>query len=83
MGYRLFQEKWGKGCATEVGQACVKYAFEILELPEIIAEAVAENAASFRVMDRLGFKYWKDGQDNGYKTNIYKMTKNDYTSQQD
>jgi len=34
-------------------------------------------------MDRLGFKYWKDGQDNGYKTNIYKMTKNDYPSQQD
>jgi len=79
MGYRLFQEKWGKGCATEVGRACVKYAFENLELPEIIAEAVEENAASFHVMERLGFKYWKDGEDHGYKTNIYKMTKDDYS----
>lgn len=78
MGYRLFQEKWGKGCATEVGTACVKHAFETLKLEEIIAEAVEENVASFRVMERLGFKYWKDGTDHGYKTNIYKMTKDDY-----
>ena len=79
MGYRLFQEKWGKGCAFEVGRACVKYAFENLELPEIIAEAVEENSASFHVMERLGFKYWKGGKDHGYKTNIYKMTKDDYS----
>ena len=79
LGYRLFQEKWGKGCATEVGRACVKYAFENLELPEIIAEAVEENSASFHVMERLGFKYWKGGKDHGYKTNIYKMTKDDYS----
>ncbi len=80
MGYRLFQEKWGKGCATEVGKACVKYAFEELKLEEIIAEAVAENSASFRVMKRLGFEFWKEGEDHGFKTNIYKMTKDDYAN---
>lgn len=78
MGYRLFQEKWGKGCATEVGKACVKYAFEDLKLDEIIAEAVSENSASFRVMERLGFQFWKTGKDHGYETHIYKMTKDDY-----
>lgn len=78
MGYRIFQDYWGKGCATEVGKACVNHAFEKLNLDEIIAEAVVENSASFRVMERLGFQFWKDGEDHGFKTRIYKMNQQDF-----
>ncbi len=78
MGYRLFQSKWGKGCATEVGVACIQFAFETLKLPEIIAEAVTENKASFRVMERMGFEFWKASEDHGMETQVYKLTREDY-----
>jgi RimJ/RimL family protein N-acetyltransferase len=78
MGYRIFQEKWGKGCATECGSACLKYAFESLDIEEILAEAVVENSASFKVMERLGFSFNRHGEDHGYKTKIYTLNKSDY-----
>jgi RimJ/RimL family protein N-acetyltransferase len=82
MGYRIFQEKWGKGCATECGKACLEYAFETLKLDKIIAEAVVENTASFKVMERLGFEFEKMGEDHGYKTKIYSHTRQRYLNQQ-
>ncbi len=78
MGYRIFHDKWGKGCATECGKACVKHAFETLKLNELIAEAVIENKASFRVMERLGFKFWKNGRDHDYDTSIYRLRKEEF-----
>lgn len=83
MGYRLFQNKWGKGCASECGKACVKYAFEELGLEELIAEAVEENAASFRVMERIGFRFSHHGNDHGFKTQVYTLNKSDYLNLKD
>lgn len=78
MGYRIFQEKWGRGCASECGNACLDYAFNTLKLEELIAEAVVENTASFKVMERIGFKYNRNGEDHGYKTKIYTLKREDY-----
>ncbi|MGY8952484.1 MAG: GNAT family N-acetyltransferase [Flavobacteriales bacterium] len=83
MGYRIFHDKWGKGCATECGKACVKYAFEELELEKLISEAVTENKASFRVMERIGFSYWKDSKDNNYDTLVYHFKIEDYKKTSD
>jgi len=78
MGYRIFHDKWGKGCATECGKACVKYAFEELKLDSLIAEAVVENRASFRVMERLGFVFWKESEDHHYKTRVFQFNRENY-----
>jgi RimJ/RimL family protein N-acetyltransferase len=56
LGYRLARKHWGKGYATEAGAACVRYAFEVLGLPRLVAHAVPENAASVRVLEKLGFR---------------------------
>ncbi|WP_437775073.1 GNAT family N-acetyltransferase [Sorangium sp. So ce1097] len=56
LGYRFFREHWGKGYATEAGAACVRYAFEELGLPVLVAHAMLENAASVRVLGKLGFR---------------------------
>jgi hypothetical protein len=45
---------------------------------ELIAEAVVENKASFRVMERLGFEYWKNSQDHNYETKVYRFTRENY-----
>lgn len=78
MGYRLFQEYWRKGCAREVGEGCLEYAFNTLDLKSVIAEAVVENEASFRVMEKLGFTYLRKGEDHGFETKVYVIDKSTY-----
>ena len=54
LGYRLRRERWGKGLATEGGQALLRYGFERLGAPRVTASALRENIASIRVMQKLG-----------------------------
>ncbi|WP_437827288.1 GNAT family N-acetyltransferase [Sorangium sp. So ce1153] len=56
LGYRFFRKHWGQGYATEAAAACVRYAFEELGLPRLVAHAMLENAASVRVLEKLGFR---------------------------
>ncbi|WP_437950145.1 GNAT family N-acetyltransferase [Sorangium sp. So ce296] len=56
LGYRFFRKHWGKGYATEAGAACIRYAFEELGLPSLVAHAMLENTASVRVLEKLGFR---------------------------
>ncbi|WP_437670276.1 GNAT family N-acetyltransferase [Sorangium sp. So ce131] len=55
LGYRFFRKHWGAGYATESSRACIRYAFEDLGLPRLIATVMPENAASIRVLEKLGF----------------------------
>lgn len=55
LGFRLAQPFWGRGFATEVARAWVAAAFETLDLAELGAFAHPENAASLRVLAKLGF----------------------------
>lgn len=54
-GYRLREEYWGKGVATETGIACIKYAIEELKLTEIYAICDINNLASANVIHKCGF----------------------------
>ncbi|NEU71879.1 GNAT family N-acetyltransferase [Hassallia byssoidea VB512170] len=53
VGWHLRKSSWGKGYATEAGQAAINYGFNILKLPVIYAVAEAENHASISVTQRL------------------------------
>jgi ribosomal-protein-alanine N-acetyltransferase len=57
VGYVLAKAYWGKGLATEVAAASLKYGFEVLKLEKIVAVAYTENIASRRVMEKVGMKY--------------------------
>ncbi len=52
--YALSPECWGRGLATEAAEAMLRFGFEQLGLRELWAGADLDNAASFRVMERLG-----------------------------
>jgi RimJ/RimL family protein N-acetyltransferase len=53
VGWLLAREQWGNGYATEGGRAALAYAFNTLELAEVVALTAASNIASQRVMQRL------------------------------
>jgi len=64
-GYRLRQEFWGKGIATEAGQAWIDYGFEVMKLPVINAFVSADNVASRRVLEKCGLEHTEDFEYDG------------------
>ena len=57
VGWELHREFWGRGLATEGGQAGVRYGFETVGLERIISATMATNAASRRVMEKCGLHF--------------------------
>jgi 3-dehydroquinate dehydratase/shikimate dehydrogenase len=57
LGWRLAHRYWGKGLATEGARAVVRYAFETLQLRELVAITVPANLRSRRVMEKIGMKH--------------------------
>jgi RimJ/RimL family protein N-acetyltransferase len=54
VGWRLARGAWGHGYATEAGSAALDFAFEVLELDEVVSITTAGNLRSQAVMRRLG-----------------------------
>lgn len=76
--YGISPELWGKNLATEAARAMLQYGFQYLGFDEIIASADAPNAASFRVMEKAGMKYWKRENKSGLDTIFYAISKDDF-----
>jgi RimJ/RimL family protein N-acetyltransferase len=55
MGYCLDDAAWGQGYATEAARAVLQWAFDTLDLNRVQAETDTRNAASARVLEKLGF----------------------------
>ena len=55
MGYCLDDAAWGQGYATEACRAVLQWAFDTLDLNRVQAETDTRNAASARVLEKLGF----------------------------
>lgn len=60
LGYRFFENNWGKGYASESAKAALDYGVNILKLKNIIARAAKDNVASINVLKKLGMVYLKD-----------------------
>jgi [ribosomal protein S5]-alanine N-acetyltransferase len=56
IGYILKRSAQGKGYATEMSKAFLKFGFEKLKLHRIAATCDSENKASYRVMEKVGMK---------------------------
>jgi RimJ/RimL family protein N-acetyltransferase len=54
VGWRLGRSHWGQGLATEAAAAAVRFGFEERGLERIVSIAQVGNAASERVMTKLG-----------------------------
>lgn len=54
VAWRLNRRYWGHGYATEAAQAAVEGGFRRIGLAKIVAMTALGNAASIRVMERLG-----------------------------
>jgi RimJ/RimL family protein N-acetyltransferase len=55
--YHLAKRYWGKGFATEMARAFLRFGFTEKGFDRIVAIAKPENAASIRVMEKVGMHF--------------------------
>lgn len=55
LGYRLVQRAWGQGIVPEASRACLQVAFDLWQLPEVMAVILPGNKKSARVLEKLSF----------------------------
>jgi len=89
LGYRLYPDFWGRGLATEGARALIGLAFAQLRLDRVVATTMADNAGSWRVMEKCGLRrirtfYYPDahlmpGGEHG--DFLYELTRSDWTKQ--
>lgn len=56
IGWRMNQQYWGNGYATEAAKACLEYAFDELRIQKIFSFTSIHNHKSEAVMQRIGMK---------------------------
>ena len=57
LGYRLRRSAWGKGYATEGSRALIRKGFTEFGVERVVAETMAVNIASRRVMEKSGLTH--------------------------
>ena len=60
VGYSMIKEFWGRGIGTEAARGWLEYGFNVAGLERIVAVAMVGNAASRRIMEKLGMRFEKD-----------------------
>lgn len=68
IGYRLMEESWGKGYATEGSVIILDYGLNTIKLPRIMGIARPDNLASRRVLEKIGLIY--EGMGHYYNTDV-------------
>ena len=89
LGYRLYPAFWGRGLATEGARALIGSAFERLRSGRVVATTMADNADSWRVLEKCGMRrvrtfYYPDadqmpGAEHG--DFVYELTRGDWSRQ--
>ena len=65
IGWALRHEHWGKGYASELGEAALAYAFGVLEMEAVVSCTARHNLRSRAVMERIGMRYAGEIQSRG------------------
>jgi [ribosomal protein S5]-alanine N-acetyltransferase len=57
LGFALARSAWGRGYATEAASAWLEHAFTVLGFTRVLALVQPANAASIRVLEKLGMRH--------------------------
>lgn len=71
LGYWLTEQLWGKGLMTRVVKAFCEFVFDNYDIHRIDAEVFADNVASRRVLEKVGFALEGVCRQKVYKDNLF------------
>ena len=78
IGWRLRRASWGQGLATEAARTLAAHAFDVLDAPLLCAVCHPDNAASQRVMDKLGMRYTGMEAWDGDRVAVHALTRTEW-----
>jgi RimJ/RimL family protein N-acetyltransferase len=78
IGYRYLRAAWGQGIATEAGRAVLDHGFRELGFDPIVAVTHPDNAASQRVLEKLGLKPRGRAFHYGQSLAFYHLSRSDH-----
>jgi len=83
LGYVLNDTYWNQGLMTEAAQRIIFYGFNHLKLDKILCGHYIYNVQSKRVIEKLGFSFYKQFEKENHAKekviiNMYEMTKKDF-----
>jgi ribosomal-protein-alanine N-acetyltransferase len=63
IGFVLARQAWGRGIATEIGEAQLAFGFDRLGCGRLLGLVEPRNAQSIHVLEKLGMRYLRDSAD--------------------
>ena len=75
VGWAVRGDRWGRGYATEIGQAGLDFAWDDLDAGEVVAFTEPHNRRSRAVMERLGMSYAGPFDHQGESFVLYTITR--------
>lgn len=78
VAYLLGRPFWGRGLATEAAQTGLRFGFETLELPAIVAIVHPQNLASQGVIHKLGMSFVDAARYFGMDCYRYRLLRSEY-----
>lgn len=76
IGYRLNTKFWHKGLATELASALIQWGFAHLNLDKLVAVIKPENAASRKVLQKIGMHYLGKSEYAGFSVDKFEISNN-------
>lgn len=73
VGYAFYPAFWGRGLATEAATACLAFGRRELGLPTIVAVTAPANAASQRVLHKVGLAYEREFLHEGAPAALFRI----------
>lgn len=78
VAYRLHKMYWGKGYATELTKALIRWGFQHLSIQKILGVVDSNNHRSIKVLVKSGLHYIKMLEYKGQMRQCYQISKSDY-----
>lgn len=74
VGYMLSPDNWRAGYGTEITIGLIEYAKTFEQLQTLIAVIDPANAASQRILEKVGFTFYETQNMNGLPTSVYRVS---------
>ncbi len=78
IGYRYRRAAWGRGLATEAAAAALDHGFRKLNLDPIVAVSDPDNAASHRVLHKIGLRAAGTARHYGRELPLFELRRDEY-----
>ena len=71
--YGYCRDSWGRGYGTEAAEAVLRYLFKTLPYDSYVAGVNAQNVASVKIVEKLGFRKYRQVTDEDETYDLYEI----------